>query len=442
MDENKKNEVNGQEYYKEKIKEVNKLADDYINFIDKARTEREIIKESIKYLEERGFKNIENCNKLSKGDKIYLNFKNKTLLAAAIGNLPFKFIVSHVDSPRLDLKVKPITEDTDIIYLKSHYYGGIKKYQWVTIPLLMRGVVVKKDGKTINIRNPKDVLFYISDILPHLGKKQLEKKGKEIIEGENLRIIIGSGEKKDEFLNILNKEYSITEEDFVSADIEFVPAFKPSYIGLDKNLIGGYGHDDRCCVFTSLMAFINSENYEKTNILLLYDKEEIGSETNTSLNSYILEYFISEILKKTGSTASLYEAFVNSEGISADVTAAYDPLFPGPFDKETAAKLHKGVALIKYTGHGGKYLANEAHAEYVAKIRSLLDSNKILWQPEVLGKIDEGGGGTLAKYLASRGCDVIDMGVPLLSMHSPYEVLSKYDLYSAYIAFLSFFQNL
>ena len=364
-------------------------------------------------------------------------------------------IGSHVDSPRLDLKPNPLYEDTGFAYFKTHYYGGIKKYQWTTIPLSIHGVIVKPNGEKIEVNigeNESDPIFTITDLLPHLAMDQMEKKLKNGIDGEDLNLLIGSipfdGEKISEkvklnILNILNQKYGIVEADLLSSELELVPAFKARSLGFDSSMVAAYGQDDKICAYASFAAMMNLENVKNTAVCILADKEEIGSMGNTGMESHMFDYFISELLNKTGENRVnlLDKVFCYSKMLSSDVDAGFDPIYASVSDKTNAGLLGKGISLNKYTGARGKSGASDANAEYVAWIRNLLEKYDIKYQLAELGKVDIGGGGTIAYILANKGVDVIDCGVPLLSMHSPYEVTSKFDIYEAFRTYKAFWNE-
>ena len=439
--------------------EIFNLSEQYMNFLNVAKTEREFIKEAKKMADAHGFKDIMEFNTLRPGDKIYFINRQKSMYLAIIGENTIEegmhIIGSHVDSPRLDLKPNPLYEDTGLAYLKTHYYGGIKKYQWTTIPLSMHGVIVKANGEKIEINigeDENDPIFTITDLLPHLAQEQMEKKLKNGVEGENLNLLIGSiplGDKKVServklnILSILNKKYGITEADLTSSEIELVPAFKARTLGLDGSLVAAYGQDDKVCACTSLFAMMELENVKNTAICILSDKEEIGSMGNTGMESHMFDFFISEILNKLGVNRPnlLDKVFCFSKMLSSDVDAGFDPIYASVSDKHNAGFLGKGISLNKYTGSRGKSGASDANAEYVAWVRNVLEKNKILYQIAELGKVDVGGGGTIAYIIANKGADVIDCGVPVLSMHAPYEVTSKYDVYSAYKTYKAFWEE-
>ncbi len=425
------------------------FAEGYLEFLNKAKIEREFVREARRVAENNGFKDINNFGKLKAGDKVYFVNRDKSMYLAVIGSKSIEeglnIIGSHIDSPRLDLKPNPLYEDTGMAYFKTHYYGGIKKYQWTTIPLSIHGVFVKANGDriTVNIgEDENDPIFTITDLLPHLAQEQMDKKLKNGVEGEDLNLLIGSIQYdvqdnesvKLNIMNILNEKYGITERDFVSSELELVPAFKARSLGFDKGMCAAYGQDDKVCAYTSLMAMMELENPLKTAVCILSDKEEIGSMGNTGMESHMFDYFISEILNKleVNRPNLLDKVFCYSKMLSSDVDAGFDPIYSSVSDKKNAGFLGKGITLNKYTGSRGKSGASDANAEYVAWIRNLLESNNIKYQVSELGKVDIGGGGTIAYILANKGVDVIDCGVPVLSMHAPYEVTSKYDVYSAY----------
>jgi len=453
------NKRNGWETLTEERKEeISKFGDEYIHYLNTCKTEREAVEFSKEILEKNGFIDIKDKIVLLPGDKIYYVNREKTIYAAVIGEKPVEaglnIVGAHIDSPRLDLKPNPLYEDTGFAYFKTHYYGGIKKYQWTTIPLSLHGVIIKATGEKIKINigeDENDPVFTITDLLPHLAQEQMEKKLKEGISGEDLNILIGSipfGEEKISeriklnILKILNEKYGISEKDFLSSELELVPAFKARNLGFDKSMIAGYGQDDRVCAYTSLRAIIQIEKPTKTAVCILADKEEIGSMGNTGMESNVFDTFIAEILNKTNTNRPnlLDKVFCNSKMLSADVDAGLDPIYAQVSEKNNASFLGYGIGMNKYTGARGKSGASDANAEYVAKIRNLLESKGILYQIAELGKVDIGGGGTIAYILANKGIDVIDCGVPVLSMHSPYEVTSKFDIYEAYRTYKAFME--
>ena len=443
----------------EKRSKIEDVSSKYMNFLNKAKTEREFIKRARELANSNGYKDIMEFESLKPGDKIYFVNREKSMYLAIIGENSIEngihIIGSHVDSPRLDLKPNPLYEDTGLAYLKTHYYGGIKKYQWTTIPLSMHGVIVKTNGEKIEINigeDETDPIFTITDLLPHLAQDQMNKKLSRGIDGEDLNLLIGSipyntdedGEKvKLNILNILNQKYGITEQDLESSELELVPAFKARTLGLDGSMIAAYGQDDKVCAYTSLHAMMELEHVKNTAVCILADKEEIGSIGNTGMESHMFDFFISEILNKLGVNRPnlLDKVFCFSKMLSSDVDAGFDPIYASVSDKLNAGFLGNGISLNKYTGGGGKYDASDANAEYVAWVRNILEKNDIRYQVTELGKVDVGGGGTIAYIIANKGADVIDCGVPVLSMHAPYEVTSKYDVYSAYKTYKAFWNE-
>ncbi len=437
----------------EEKEKVSQFGEDYKDFMTKCKTERETAEKIIEIAEKNGFINIEKVTNLKPGSKVYYNNKGKSVVLAVIGKESMqkgiKAVASHIDSPRIDLKPNPMYEDGGLALFKTHYYGGVKKYQWVTIPLALHGVIVKANGEKINIvvgEDENDPVLYITDLLPHLGKDQMEKKAAEVVTGEALNAVIGSIPLSEEvsvkpnILKYLNEKYGIVEEDFLSAELELVPAYKPRDIGFDRSMIGAYGQDDRVCAYTSLRAILELEVPERTAVAIFTDKEEIGSMGNTGLQSRFFENAIAEILEKyEGSTdIKLRRVLANSELLSADVNAAFDPTYPEVSEKQNTAYLGKGVCITKYTGSRGKAGSNDANAEFVGKVRKLFNENGVVWQTGELGKVDMGGGGTVAQYVANYGMEVLDCGVALLSMHAPYELSSKVDVYMAYKAYKVF----
>ena len=436
---------------------IREFCDDYIAFLNQSKTERECVKSAIKVAEENGFKPIEKMKKLKAGDKVYSINRGKNIILSVIGTESLesglRVVGSHIDSPRLDLKPNPLYEDNGFAYFKTHYYGGIKKYQWVTIPLAIHGVVVLKSGKTVEINvgeEDDDVTFVITDLLPHMARRQMEKKMSEGIEGEDLNLLIGSIPFDDEkvsekvklnIMQILNEKYGIVEKDFLSSELEIVPAFKAKTIGFDRSMVGAYGQDDKVCAYTSLRAICEVKNPKHTAVCILVDKEEIGSVGNTGMEARTLEDFIGELLVLNGEEKNpnvMSRLLKNSKMLSADVDGAFDPIYASTAEKRNASFFGYGVGMNKYTGARGKSGANDANAEYVAELRRLFDDNKVRFQIAELGKVDEGGGGTIAYILADKGMDVIDCGTPVLSMHSPYEVASKFDIYMSYKAYKVF----
>ena len=435
------------------------FCDEYIDFLNKCKTERESVVYVEKLLLKNGFVNIKDVSLLEVGSKVYYVNRKKEVFAAIIGKDDLEkglnIIGAHIDSPRLDLKPNPLYEEGGFALFKTHYYGGIKKYQWTSIPLSLHGVICLKDGSVIDINvgeNDDDPIFTITDLLPHLSKKQDEKKLSEGISGEDLNILLGSIPYNDEdieekikfnILNILNKKYEIVEKDFMSAEIEVVPVFKAKSLGFDYSMIAGYGQDDRACAYTSLRALCDLSNVSRTSVLILSDKEEIGSVGNTGMESQAFEFFISLLLNKASKTEYnfLNNVLFNSKMLSADVTSASDPTFSSVDEENNAAYLGRGIVLCKYTGSRGKSGASDANGEFVSYIRAILEDNNLIYQMSDMGKVDEGGGGTIAYILANKGMDVIDAGVAVLSMHSPYEVTSKFDIYNAYEFYKAFYKK-
>ncbi len=436
--------------------EVFAVSKRYMDFLNVSKTEREFIKNARKLANEHGFKDIMEFESLKPGDKIYFVNREKSMYLAIIGENPIEngmnIIGSHVDSPRLDLKPNPLTEEGGLAYFKTHYYGGIKKYQWTTIPLSLHGVIVKANGEKFEVNigeDENDPIFTITDLLPHLAQAQMDKKLKDGVEGENLSLLIGSipydesdcaEQVKLNILNILNQKYGITEVDFTSSELELVPQFKARSLGFDESMVAAYGQDDKVCAFTSLDAMMRLENVKTTAVCILSDKEEIGSMGNTGMESHMFDFFISEILNKLGINRPnlLDRVFCFSKMLSSDVDAGFDPLYASVSDRNNAGFLGRGISLNKYTGARGKSGASDANAEFVAWVRNVFENNGILYQVAELGKVDVGGGGTIAYILANKGADVIDCGVPVLSMHAPYEVTSKLDVWMAWGAYRSF----
>ena len=438
--------------------DITKFSDEFIYFLNKCKTEREACQFAKEVLEKNGFINLKEKVVLLPGDKVYYINRDKAMYIAVIGEKPIEaglnIVGAHIDSPRLDLKPNPLYEDNGFAYLKTHYYGGIKKYQWTTIPLSIHGVIVKTTGEKVYVNigeDDEDPTFVITDLLPHLAQEQMEKKLKEGINGEDLNLLIGSIPLGDEkiservklnILKLLNDKYGIVEKDLISAELELVPAFKAKSLGLDKSMVAGYGQDDRVCAYTSLRGILEIERPTKTAVCILSDKEEIGSMGNTGMESHVFDTFVSELLNKTNANKPnvLEKVFCNSRMLSADVDAGLDPIYANVSEKNNASFLGYGIGLNKYTGGRGKSGSSDANAEYVAEIRNLLEEKGILYQFGELGKVDVGGGGTIAYILANKGIDVIDCGVPVLSMHSPYEVTSKFDIYEAYRTYKAFME--
>lgn len=445
-------------YSEKEKKQIFKFAEEYKSYLNAAKTEREFVAITEKELIENGFTDINKKKTLKKGDKVYYNNRDKNIVAVIIGKdikSGINMIVSHVDSPRLDLKPNPIKEDEEFALLNTHYYGGIKKYQWAATPLALHGVVYLKDGKKVTLaigEDENDPVFSVPDLLPHLAHKiQDDRKARETIQGEELKLLFGNmpvndknvkQQTKQMIMDKLKKDYRIEEDDFFTAELEIVPAGKLRDVGLDRSMIGGYGQDDRICAYTSLRAIYEVKNPEKTAMVYLTDKEEVGSEGSTSLKATLPELIIGKMLSMTEKNYNdqiLRETLWNSKALSSDVTAAMNPVFKAVHDGENVARLSYGLAFAKYTGSRGKVSANDADAEYLQEIRQLFEKNKIKYQAGGFGKVDEGGGGTVAKYLAHYGIKTVDAGPAVLSMHSLFEISSKADLYETYRAYRVFF---
>ncbi|CVI73400.1 putative M18 family aminopeptidase 1 [Eubacteriaceae bacterium CHKCI004] len=447
-------------YDEKDVEELEKLSDEYKAFLSRCKTERECTVYFTKEAEKAGYRSLDTLisegASLKAGDKVYAVGMGKTIALFQIGRKPLtdgmNILCAHIDSPRLDLKQVPLYEDTELAFLDTHYYGGIKKYQWVTIPLALHGVIAKKDGSVVEVNigeSPEDPIVYVTDLLVHLASKQLAKKGSEVVTGENLDILVGSrpleGEEKDavkaNILRLLKEKYDMEEDDFLSAEIEVVPAGPARDCGLDRSMIAGYGHDDRVCAFPSFQAMIETEAPEKTSCCILVDKEEIGSVGATGMQSMFFENTVAELLALMGmdSNLAVRRTLARSKMLSSDVSAAYDPAYSEAFEKKNCAFFGKGLVLNKYTGARGKSGSNDANAEYLAQLRRIFDDNKVAFQTAELGKVDFGGGGTIAYIAALYGMEVVDSGVAVLSMHAPCEIISKADLYEAkkgYAAFL------
>ena len=414
----------------------------YAAFIDACKTEREAVTWSVELLKKHGFVELVPGMELKAGDKVYRNVHNKSLMASVIGseslNDGARICAAHIDSPRMDLKPNPLYEDAGMAYLKTHYYGGIKKYQWVTVPLALHGVVIRKDGTSVTItigEDESDPILMITDLLPHLAADQMQKTAGAVIAGEQLNVLLGSepleGEGSDlvklHMMKLLNDKYGIIEEDFLSAELSIVPAMKCREVGLDRSMLGAYGHDDRVCAYNQLVPLLELGTPRHTAICLLADKEEIGSVGVTGMQSFAFETFVQDLCLGTG--ASLYRCFENSFCLSADVSNAYDPNFGETCDKRNNSAMNMGVAIFKYTGSRGKGGCSDASAEAMGHIRTVLDKAGVIWQVGELGKVDQGGGGTVAAYMANRNIVTVDAGVPVLSMHAPMEIISKLDCY-------------
>ncbi len=444
------------------INKLNSLANDYKKFISNNKTEREIVKEVIKRAEEKGYvdldKLIKSNTKINVGDKIYVNNRGKSIALFVIGEEPLEngmnILGAHVDSPRLDLKANPLYEESGFAYLDTHYYGGIKKYQWVTLPLAIHGVVAKKDGKILDIcigEKDTDPVVGITDLLPHLAENQMKKEASKVVEGENLDLLIGSRPNKDEedkvkgyILELLKDKYNIEEEDFLSAELEIVPAGQARDFGLDKSMVMAYGQDDKVCAFSSLRAILEIDKVKRTASCILVDKEEIGSMGATGMESNFYENAINEIHMLMGNDSYLAtpRTLKNSYMLSSDVNSGYDPLYKDVMETNNASFLGKGLVFSKYTGSRGKAGSNDANAEYIAKLRKVMDDNNIDFQISELGKVDIGGGGTIAYILANRSVEVIDAGIAVLSMHAPWEVTSKADIYESFKGYVHFLKEL
>lgn len=437
-------------------KDIMNFSEGYKDFLGRGVTERLCVKETVKIAEEAGFKPLSDFKALKEGDKVYFVNRGKGVLFAKIGKKPLSegvgIVAAHIDSPRLDLKPMPIVEDGGIAYFKTHYYGGIKKYQWTALPLGMSGVVMTKNGAVEIHIDGEDFCFCVTDLLPHLGASQMTKPLKEAIEGENLSAVIGTipSDDKEEavkgaVLRLLNEMYGISEKDFISAELEIYPAIKPKDVGFDRALIGSYGHDDRVCAYTALKAIIDGEVGDKTSVCVLADKEEVGSMGNTGMKSRFLEYVLAEMIELSSeeySDLKVRRCLSNSTCLSADVGAAFDPLYANVYEKQNTPYLGKGITFMKYVGARGKGDSSDASAELIYKIKSIFDEAGASWQIGEMGKVDEGGGGTVAQYIANLNVDVIDCGVPLLSMHSPFEIASKADIYAAYKAYKGFYEKI
>lgn len=446
------------EKYKDNLNEVMEYNEGYKDYISKNKTERACVKDSIRLAEEKGFKPLDSFETLKPGDKVYVNNRDKNIALFVIGNKPLtegmRILGAHIDSPRMDLKQNPLYESEGFVLADTHYYGGVKKYQWVTIPLSLYGVVAKKDGTVVDVvigEDDNDPVVGISDLLIHLAAEQLDKKAAKVIEGENLDVTLGNmplvGEEKDavkaNILKLLKDKYDIEEEDFVSAEIEVVPSGKARDYGLDRSMIAGYGHDDRVCAYTSLTAILDMDVCDYTCCTILVDKEEIGSVGATGAQSLFFENTVGEMLVKMGVDSFVQTRLTlsRSKMLSSDVSAGVDPLFVSVNDKKNAAYLGNGIVFNKYTGARGKSGSNDASAEYVARIRAVMDESNIHYQTAELGKVDLGGGGTIAYILGNYNMDVIDAGIAVLNMHAPMEVVSKVDVYETYQAYKAFLKN-
>ena len=437
------------------IAKADEFCEGYKAFMNTSKVEREAVNTTEKIAVEHGFEKYDINKKYSAGDKVYVINRGKNIGLAVMGKNGVKngvkLVIAHIDSPRLDLKPNPLYESNDLAMFKTHYYGGIKKYQWTTIPLSLHGRIVRLDGEIVDVAIgdcDDEPCFCVSDLLPHLAKEQVTKPLAKAISGEDLNVLIGSrpfnNDKESEqvklnILNLLFEKYGIIESDFLSAELNLVPAFKARDVGFDRSLVGAYGHDDKVCAYPGVIAACEAEMPESTVITFLCDKEEIGSDGNTGMQSAFLRDFIADLAQADG--VEYRHVMAKSKCLSADVNAAFDPTYASAFEANNASYLNGGVIITKYTGSGGKYDTSDASAEYMGYIRRMLENNKILWQTGELGKVDIGGGGTIAKYIANLNVDVVDLGVPVLSMHAPFEIVSKVDVYMTYLAFAAFFAN-
>ena len=446
-------------YNEQEVKETMSFCEDYKNFLDVSKTEREAVKETIRLAKEHGYKDIKEINSINFGDKIYFNNKNKSIALFVVGKDTIEnglnILGAHIDSPRLDLKPNPLYENEGLALFDTHYYGGIKKYLWVTRPLAIHGVVCKKDGTTVNVcigENQDEPVVEISDLLIHLSHELMQKSADKVVEGEDLNALIGSigkkGEEKDavkkNILSILKDKYNIEEDDFLSAELELVPADKARDLGLDRSMIMAYGHDDRICAYTSLKALLDAEPQDRTLACILTDKEEIGSVGATGAHSAFFENAVAELINFEGnySDLKLRHALENSFMLSSDVTAALDPNYASATDSNNVGYFGSGISFMKYTGSRGKSGSNDARAEYIAKVRNIMDRNNIMFKFAELGKVDQGGGGTIAYILANKNMEVLDAGIAVQNMHAPYETASKGDIYEAYRAYKAFLQEI
>ena len=439
----------------EQVEEAAAFCEGYKAFLDEGKTERECVKKAVELLKAAGYAEFDTQGSYQPGDKVYYVNRNKAIIATTFGEKSVKEGIrmngAHIDSPRLDLKPSPVYEKDDMALFKTHYYGGIRKYQWATIPLAMHGVIVKKNGEMVELNlgeKPGDPVFCITDLLPHLSAEQNERKLKDGIKGEELNIVIGSIPYTDDevkepvklmALKLMNEQFGITEKDFLRAEVEFVPAHKARDVGFDRSMAGAYGQDDRICAYTALMAEIDTKNPTYTTMTILTDKEEIGSEGNTGLNSNYVGDYITYLAELEGVNPK--EVFRNTICLSSDVNAAYDPTFASVYDPLNSSYVNKGCVLTKYTGARGKSGSNDASAELMAKVIGIMEKEGVYWQIGELGAVDVGGGGTIAKFVASMNIDVVDLGVPILSMHAPFELASKLDVLNTYRAFKAFYKN-
>lgn len=451
--------------------EIQRFSDQYASFMDENRTEREFIRSTVKFLEDKGFKELSEVETLNSGSKLYALNREGAVLAAVIGkeklNQGINLIGAHVDAPRIDLKPRPLFEEKELAFFTTHYYGGIRKYQWVTLPLALHGVIVKQDGSRVNLAvgmKPEDPVFYITDLLPHFAGKQREKKLKEAIKAEQLNVLVGSrpaaedksesenskqGDNeltpvKENLLKLIKARYDLEEEDLISAELQLVPAQKSRDVGLDETLLGSYAHDDRVCSYTALRALTAVENPEKTAAIILVDREEVGSMGSTGMQSRFFENALARILTRSSSDYSdllLRETLENSTALSGDVTAGFDPDFAEIASRNNTPLLNHGINMTPYTGARGKGGASEAPAEFRSRIRRIWNENQVAWQASEMGEVDKGGGGTIAKFLANYNISVLDCGPAVLSMHSPFELVSKADIYHTWLAFKSYLES-
>ena len=434
----------------DEIQKADAYCEDYMAFMDACKTEREAVEYAIGMAQSRGFRPFDRHEKLQPGDKVYYNNRGKALLLAVIGSRPIAEGVSvaaaHIDSPRLDMKPNPLYEDGGLGYLDTRYYGGIKKYQWTAVPLALHGVIIKKNGETVKVRvgeEAGDPVFCVTDLLPHLAQEQMKRSAGDVVRGEDLNILIGSRPFRSDdsvseavklnLLKILNEKYGIIEADFLSAELEAVPAYGARDIGFDRSLIGSYGHDDRVCAYPALTALFSLDVPEFTAVTLLADKEETGSDGNTGTNSEFFRYFIADLAAVFGEEPR--HVLSHSMCLSADVNAAFDPIYPDTMERNNCSRINYGAVLTKYTGSRGKSGTSDASAELMGRFRRIMDAGEVVWQVGELGRVDLGGGGTVAKYIANLDVETVDLGVPVLSMHAPYEVVSKLDVYQAHKAF-------
>ena len=451
----KKRKNGFQELDLKEIEESDKFCEGYKDFLNQSKTERKSVTTAIKLAEDAGFKQYDSSKKYKAGDKFYFVNRNKCITLVHKGKDGLKngakISVAHIDAPRLDLKPNPLYEESELAFFKTHYYGGIKKYQWTAVPLSLHGVVVKKDGQSVEVcigEEEGDPCFCITDLLPHLAKDQMSKTLSKSFTGEDLNVLIGSRPFKSDkganlvklnIMKLLNEKYDIIESDFISAELELVPAFKASDVGFDRSMVGSYGHDDRVCSYTSLLAMLDVKTPQSTAIAILADKEEVGSDGNTGMKSSFFRDFIEGLSEAEG--LKVRDVLAKSYCLSADVNAAFDPNFASVYEKTNSCFLNHGVVITKYTGSGGKSGTSDASAEFMGQIRNIFEKEKILCQSGELGKVDAGGGGTIAKFIANLNLDVVDIGVPVISMHSPFEVVSKIDVYMTYKAIKAFFKS-